>query len=276
MKSAACPQQISKTVIFCLTKDSCHSVYVHLWKNVSLNKRCWFGIYHASMSEAGKSANQERFKQGHMCVMIATSAFGLGVDVSDITSVILYGCPLDGLMYSQLSGRGGRNHDLHCVCLLLYSPGEVKDADSYMQTACSEEVCIRELLVKSVLESTEDLDANLGKCCSVCNSGVMPVMYLPCAGSVQSSAEKQPCTQAIRRLKADQKAQLKKELMALRSCLAENQFLMRGQCAVIPVQIVDKIVKNSSRVTKLDDLVLLGVSCAVAQKVLEVLNRVTP
>ena len=36
MKSAACPQQISKTVIFCLTKDSCHSVYVHLWKNVSL------------------------------------------------------------------------------------------------------------------------------------------------------------------------------------------------------------------------------------------------
>ena len=115
------------------------------------------------MTEAGKSANQERLKQGHMCVMIATSAFGLGVDVSDITSVILYGCPLDGLMYSQLSGRGGRNHDLNCVWLLLYSPGEVKDADSYMQTACSEEVCIRELLVKSVLESTEDLDANLGK-----------------------------------------------------------------------------------------------------------------
>ena len=81
-------------------------------------------------------------------------------------------------------------------------------------------------------------------------TGVMPVMYLPCAGSVQSSAEKQPCT--IRRLKADQNAQLNKELMALRSCLAENQFLMRGQCAVIPVQIVDKIVKNSSRVTKLD------------------------
>ena len=64
--------------------------------------------------------------------------------------------------------------------------------------------------------------------------------------------------------------------MALRSCLAENQFLMSGQCAVMPAQIVDKIVKNSSRVTTLDDLVLLGVSCAVAQKVLEVLNRVAP
>ena len=71
-------------------------------------------------------------------------------------------------------------------------------------------------------------------------------MSLPCAGSVQSSADKQPCTQAIRRLMADQKAHLKKELMALRSRLAENQFLMRGQCAVTPVQIVDK---NSSHVT---------------------------
>ena len=40
--------------------------------------------------------------------------------------------------------------------------------------------------------------------------------------------------------------------------------------------LVDKIVKNSSRVTKLDDLELLGVSCAVAQKVLEVLDRVAP
>ena len=76
------------------------------------------------MSEAGKSANHERFKQGHMCVMTATSAFGLGVDVSDITSVIiLYGCPLDELMYSQLPGRGGRNHDLHGVSAALLSRG---------------------------------------------------------------------------------------------------------------------------------------------------------
>ena len=88
-------------------------------------------------------------------------------------------------MYSQLPGRGGRNHDLHCVCPRLYSPGEAKDTDSYMQTACSEEVCLRGLLVKCVMESTEDLHANLGKCCSVCNNGVMLVMYLPCASSVQ-------------------------------------------------------------------------------------------
>ena len=74
----------------------------------------------------------------------------------------------------------------YTVCPLLYSPGEAKDADSYMQTACSEEVCPRGLLVESVLESTKDLHSNLGKCYSVCNNGVMLVMYLTCAGSVQS------------------------------------------------------------------------------------------
>ena len=59
------------------------------------------------------------------------------------------------------SGRGGRNHDRPklCVCCSTLQGRQRKN----MQTACSEEVCLRQLLVKSVLESTEDLDANLGK-----------------------------------------------------------------------------------------------------------------
>ena len=159
LKSATCSKQVSKTVIFCCTKDSCYSVYKHLWKNVVSSKRDWFGIYHASMSEAGNhQEHQERFKQSHMCVMIATTAFSLGVDVSDIASVILYGCPPDGLTCSQLSGCGGRNHDLICKrLLLLYSPGELKDVDHFMQTACSEEICLRDLLVRSVLENQKTL-----------------------------------------------------------------------------------------------------------------------
>lgn len=59
--------------------------------------------------------------------MIISSAFGLGVDVPDVTFAMLYGCPADGLMHCQLTGRGARNADLKCICELLYSPGEVKD-----------------------------------------------------------------------------------------------------------------------------------------------------
>ena len=65
------------------------------------------------MSEEGKAVNQEKLKSGDMpVVMVATIYFGLGVDVPNILSVIFYGCPTEGLMYCQLSGRGARDHSV--------------------------------------------------------------------------------------------------------------------------------------------------------------------
>ena len=207
--------------------------------------------------------------------MIATTAFGLGVDVSDIASVILYGCPPDGLTYRQLSGSGGRNNDFICKCVLLYSPGELKDVDHFMQTACSEEVCLRDLLVRSVLESSEDLDANPDECCSVCANGTVPTVYVTIASGVHTSS-RQPPKQAARRSRvtAQQKATLRKELLMLRSGLAECQYFMRGQSAVIPLQLVNGIVKNSLHIRSVNDLLLLGLSGTAAQKNFELLNGV--
>ena len=72
------------------------------------------------MSDDGKARNQHAFKFVQTRVVIATSAFGLGVDVPDISSVLLYGCPADALTYSQLSGRGGRKAQLQCVCMIIH------------------------------------------------------------------------------------------------------------------------------------------------------------
>ena len=51
------------------------------------------------MSDAGKYQKQEKFTSCDVLVIVATSAFGLVVDVPDIKSVIIYGCPADGLVY---------------------------------------------------------------------------------------------------------------------------------------------------------------------------------
>lgn len=88
-------------------------------------------------------------------MLVATNAFGLGIDICDIENVILYGCPDSGLMFSQLSGRGAQNRVIRCVSHLLYMPGEVKEADEAMQIACSEELCLRKVLLDNVLQSTE-------------------------------------------------------------------------------------------------------------------------
>ena len=228
------------------------------------------------MSEDGKASNQQMFKCWEMRVMIASSGFGLGVDVADIEYVMLYGCPAEGLMYSRLSGRGGRNHDLQCVCQLLYSGGEVREADEHMQVACSEEVCLRDLLVKSVLESKENLECEPNNCCSVCASGVVPGVYFtPFHARRRGTARRHnPCV--VRRITAQQKTTFSKELMALQLSVAENRLWMRGLDAVIPVKLIDKLVKNSSRILTIEDITSLSVSCELAPNILEVLNRISP
>ena len=61
--------------------------------------RLWFVIHHASLSDAGKSQSRQKFTSCDVLVIVATSAFGLSVDFPDITSVTIYGCPADGLVY---------------------------------------------------------------------------------------------------------------------------------------------------------------------------------
>ena len=51
------------------------------------------------MSDAEKSQKQEKFTSCDVLVIVATNAFGLAVHVPDIKSVIIYGCPADGLVY---------------------------------------------------------------------------------------------------------------------------------------------------------------------------------
>ena len=84
IKFADSAELVPKSLIFCLIKEICYAINVHLWKNVSCNKRHWFGIYHESMSEGGKAVNQHKFKCGEICIIIASSAFGLGVDIPDV------------------------------------------------------------------------------------------------------------------------------------------------------------------------------------------------
>lgn len=71
---ASCPQFVPETLIFCLSKDMCYSVYVHIYKHIDPSYRKLLGIYHASMSDDGKGANQHRFRSGEIRVLVASSA----------------------------------------------------------------------------------------------------------------------------------------------------------------------------------------------------------
>ena len=79
--------------------------------------------YHAGLSDEERQANQERFINEKVDTIVATIAFGMGIDKSNVRYVIHTGMPKSLENYQQESGRAGRD-DLEADCCLLYSGGD--------------------------------------------------------------------------------------------------------------------------------------------------------
>jgi ATP-dependent DNA helicase RecQ len=86
-----------------------------------LNANGWAALpYHAGLQDDVRRRNQERFIQDDVPLMVATVAFGMGINKSNVRFVIHAHLPKDGESYYQEIGRSGRD-GLRADCLLLYS-----------------------------------------------------------------------------------------------------------------------------------------------------------
>ncbi len=77
------------------------------------------GLYHGRMRAAERHAQQEAFMRGDVRVIVATNAFGLGIDKPDIRFVVHYQLPPGLDAYYQEAGRAGRDGETAC-CTLIY------------------------------------------------------------------------------------------------------------------------------------------------------------
>ena len=165
-------------IIYCSTRKTVDNLYEKLSSNYIVSK------YHGGMSEKQRSISQEDFVYDKTNIMIATNAFGMGIDKSNVRYVIHYNMPRDLESYYQEAGRAGRDGD-NAECILLFNradvvtnkflieqtPSDSNHSNEYKKLNniidyCNTDECLRSYILKYFGETPK-----FDKCnsCSNCN-----------------------------------------------------------------------------------------------------------
>lgn len=116
-------------IIYAATRKEVDALYEHLQ-----SRGYSVGRYHAGLDKEERNQNQEDFLYDEIRVIVATNAFGLGIDKSNVRYVIHHNMPRHIEAYYQEAGRAGRDNE-PADCILLYAPGDVQTQKYFIENS---------------------------------------------------------------------------------------------------------------------------------------------
>ena len=135
--------------------------------------------YHAGLTSAARKRIQNQFIKGKLRVIVATMAFGMGIDMKNIRAVIHFNMPKSIENYVQEIGRAGRDNQLsRCHLFLETQKIDINDVKKHIHGDGYDNLIIKKLIIKMFDhcdKSTCQYIENPGKCLT-CFASIWPQM----------------------------------------------------------------------------------------------------
>ncbi|MCO7125532.1 DNA helicase RecQ [Sporolactobacillus shoreicorticis] len=165
-------------IVYAATRKEVDRLYARL-----AQKGLAVGRYHAGLSEQERASSQERFLYDDLTVLVATNAFGMGINKSNVRYVIHYNMPRNIEAYYQEAGRAGRDGE-KSDCILLFAPQDIRlqkffidqsEMDDVLKKAeyhkldqmigyCHTETCLQDYILRYFGEQSPQPCGHCGNC----------------------------------------------------------------------------------------------------------------